>query len=170
MWRARQAANSRSGLAVIWSFPPATLPDVAWSMPAIRFSRVVLPDPEGPIMATNGWSGILSETSSRAFTSNASRLYVLVTCSNSTALLFIISPSRLHVSLLTSAVFTTARLRQPILINRHSERLTREARLAGKLERIVRHVADHFYNLSAIEQRIVLAPAQRHASTPTLSR
>ena len=33
---------------------PATriLPDVGWSMPAMRLSSVVLPEPDGPISAT----------------------------------------------------------------------------------------------------------------------
>src|SRR6266404_6318655 len=148
MWRARQAANSRSVLAVICSFPTATSPDVAWSMPAIRLSSVVLPDPDGPMMATNPWSGILSETSSRAFTSNASRLYVLVTCCKSTALLFMIRSICQFPSIqdcmsacLHRPVFRTARLQHPILLNRHPERLTHEAQLAGKLGRVQRHVA-----------------------------
>ncbi len=34
-----------------------TLPDVGRSMPAIRFSSVVLPEPDGPMSATNSPSG-----------------------------------------------------------------------------------------------------------------
>src|SRR3989442_7593488 len=68
MCRARHAASSRSFIVVISSSPTTTLPDVAWSIPATRFSKVVFPDPEGPMIATNPCVGIVRETSSRART------------------------------------------------------------------------------------------------------
>src|SRR2546427_2785439 len=57
MWVARQRAASDS-LSLVTSVPAtATDPASGRSMPAIRFSNVVLPDPEGPIRPRNSPSG-----------------------------------------------------------------------------------------------------------------
>lgn len=52
-------------------------PEVGVSNPPIRFSRVVLPEPEGPTMAVNSPSVILIFTLSTACTSDVRSLYVL---------------------------------------------------------------------------------------------
>ncbi len=48
-------------------------------MAAIIFSSVVFPEPEGPMSAMNSPVAMSIETSSSAFTSNASRLKILLT-------------------------------------------------------------------------------------------
>src|SRR5258707_14059327 len=58
MCRARHAASSRSLIVLISSSPTTTLPDVVWSIPATRFSSVVFPDPEGPMIATKACAEI----------------------------------------------------------------------------------------------------------------
>ncbi len=60
---ARQRAASDS-LNLVTSVPAtATDPASGRSIPAIRFSSVVLPDPEGPIKPRNSPSGTSSEMS-----------------------------------------------------------------------------------------------------------
>src|SRR5881275_256662 len=54
-------------------------PLVGRSMAAIMFSKVVFPEPDGPMSARNSPPEISMETSSRAFTSKASRLNTLLT-------------------------------------------------------------------------------------------
>jgi hypothetical protein len=51
-----------------------TCPRVGRSMPAIRFSSVVLPEPEGPINARKSPRGTLTDTPFNTGTSNESRL------------------------------------------------------------------------------------------------
>ena len=63
------------------TFSPSTSssPLVGRSMAAIMFSKVVFPEPDGPMSARNSPPEISMETSSRAFTSKASRLNTLLT-------------------------------------------------------------------------------------------
>src|SRR4051794_37153239 len=56
-----------------------TWPRVARSSPAIRLSRVVLPEPEGPIKARYSPSSTLRSRSTRTGMRNSSRRYSLVT-------------------------------------------------------------------------------------------
>ena len=69
----RQRASSVCPI-VAMSRPPMTIrPRVGESMPAIRFRSVVLPDPEGPISATNSPRGIFRLMSFKTGTSSWSR-------------------------------------------------------------------------------------------------
>ncbi len=52
-WRALQAVSLWAERAVISSPDTATLPVVGRSSPPSRFRSVVLPEPEGPMKATN---------------------------------------------------------------------------------------------------------------------
>src|SRR5208337_3665387 len=62
-------------------FSPITSssPELGRSMAAIMFSKVVFPDPEGPISARNSPPAMSMETLSSAVTSKASRLKILLT-------------------------------------------------------------------------------------------
>jgi hypothetical protein len=50
---ARQSARPPSPSVAMSTPPISMVPLVGWSMPAMRLSRVLLPEPEGPISATN---------------------------------------------------------------------------------------------------------------------
>src|SRR5664279_6631017 len=58
MWDARQRASSPSDISSIRTPPTSISPSLARSMPPSRLSRVVLPDPDGPITATKSPRGI----------------------------------------------------------------------------------------------------------------
>jgi hypothetical protein len=73
MLRLRHFASAPSDSAVTSVPDTMTLPEVGWSMPAIRFSSVVLPDPDGPISATNSPSGTSRLNPSRTTISWLSR-------------------------------------------------------------------------------------------------
>src|SRR5580765_3225865 len=83
MWRARHAASARSLRLLISVSPTRTDPRVGRSMPASRFNRVDLPDPDGPIRPRKSPSGTLIDTRSSTGTSIWSRLYNLLTSRNS---------------------------------------------------------------------------------------
>jgi hypothetical protein len=53
---ARQSASSPSRSCAMFTPPISMVPPVGWSMPAIRFSKVLLPEPLGPIRAMNSAS------------------------------------------------------------------------------------------------------------------
>ena len=53
MWRRRMRASSSSVLPVTSSSASTIVPSSAWSRPATRLSSVDLPQPDGPMMATN---------------------------------------------------------------------------------------------------------------------
>src|SRR3954453_13579143 len=61
-----------------WSWT-ITWPRVGRSRPAIRLSKVVLPEPEGPIKARNSPSSTVRSRSTRTGMRNSSRRYSLVT-------------------------------------------------------------------------------------------
>ena len=71
--RARHAASAVSVKCEISLPPTITLPLVGRSMPAIRLSSVVLPEPEGPMSARKSPDGTPSETPLSTGTSNVSR-------------------------------------------------------------------------------------------------
>src|SRR5918994_2944153 len=73
----RHTANSVSLNSVISVSPIKILPEVGLSMPAIRFNRVVLPEPDGPMKARKSPSAILSEILRRTGISRLSRWYDL---------------------------------------------------------------------------------------------
>src|SRR3954451_2657397 len=58
MWDARQRASSPSDIRSILTPPTSISPASARSMPPSRLSKVVLPDPDGPITATKSPRGI----------------------------------------------------------------------------------------------------------------
>ena len=66
---------------------PATMtcPDVGRSMPAIRLSSVVLPEPEGPMSARNSPCGTCRSIPSSTVIRCVSRVYTLRTPRTSTA-------------------------------------------------------------------------------------
>src|SRR5262245_29836700 len=68
-------------------FVPSTSrsPDVGWSTPPIRFKRVVLPEPDGPISATKEPSGIDSDRPSSTRSCSVCRRYTFTTLRTSTA-------------------------------------------------------------------------------------
>ncbi len=70
----RQEARSLSESWATSVPATTTLPEVGRSIPAMRFSRVVLPEPEGPMSATNSPSGIETSIPSSTVSSWVSRL------------------------------------------------------------------------------------------------
>src|SRR6266496_4192149 len=60
---ARHAASSASEREVMSTPPIRTVPVSALSIPAIRFNRVLLPEPDGPMSARNSPSAMSKEMS-----------------------------------------------------------------------------------------------------------
>src|SRR5579862_5871475 len=78
IWALRQCAMARS-VTTRRSWPRTRIsPSVGRSMAAIRCSKVDLPEPEGPIRATNSPRVMVMSTSLSATTRNSSRTYSLV--------------------------------------------------------------------------------------------
>lgn len=71
-----------------------------------QINKVVLPEPDGPIMATKLLRGISKVTLSSARTSNSSRLYVRVTFVSCTSVHLAVSP---QVANLTGHYFTNSK-------------------------------------------------------------
>src|SRR6185369_12986860 len=74
------------------------LPAVGISKPAVRRSRVVLPQPDGPSSVKNSFCRIVTETLSNATTASGPAPNVLVTFLASTAGI----PVKIHLSLTAS--------------------------------------------------------------------
>src|SRR5690606_20171775 len=77
MWPARQSASSDSDSAVMSSPSTRSSPLSGLSIPAIRLSSVLLPDPEGPISAVNSPAAMSSVTSESTGTICPPRRYDL---------------------------------------------------------------------------------------------
>src|SRR5262249_35083550 len=84
MCRARQCASSVSVNAVISSPPTRSSPLSGLSMPAMRLSSVLLPEPEGPMRAVNSPAPMSSEMSPSTGTVWPPRRYDLARCRIST--------------------------------------------------------------------------------------
>src|ERR1700688_3162759 len=76
---ARHSASAASGSRVMWSPPTRSSPLSGLSMPAIRLSRVLLPDPDGPIRAMKSPSPISSVMSVKTGTICTPRRYDFAT-------------------------------------------------------------------------------------------
>src|SRR6516165_4889732 len=73
----RQAASSASDMRVMSAPPTRMVPLSALSMPATRFRRVLLPEPEGPMSARNSPSAMSKEMSCSTGMTWLPRRYVL---------------------------------------------------------------------------------------------
>src|SRR5262245_4277686 len=83
MRRRRHRVRSASLRATVERPSSSTSPDVGTSSSPANDNNVLLPDPEGPITATNSPCSIRSETPSRARTVRRPRRYVLTALRNS---------------------------------------------------------------------------------------
>src|SRR4249920_1252132 len=84
MDRDRQRASDAPFIFAMFVPSTSRSPDVGWSTPPIRFKSVVLPEPEGPMSATNAPSGIDSDSPSSTRNSSVCRRYSLTTLRTST--------------------------------------------------------------------------------------
>src|SRR4026208_2039337 len=82
---ARQSASSPSPSAAISMPPTRKMPESGLSIPAIRLSSVVLPEPEGPISAVKSPEWMSSVMSESTGTTWPPRVYDLARCWISTS-------------------------------------------------------------------------------------
>src|SRR4051794_39236766 len=84
--RSRRRIVSRRSLSFAsWTSPSATLPDVGRSRPAATCRNVLLPDPDGPMIAVNDPRASATLIPSRATTSLSPRPWTLRTSCRATA-------------------------------------------------------------------------------------
>ena len=84
--RSRRRIVSRRSLRCARSVPPsATLPEVGRSSPAATFRNVLLPEPDGPMIAVNDPGESAALTPSRATTAPSPRPWTLRTSRRATA-------------------------------------------------------------------------------------